>query len=96
MKDLIRQIRKSKNLNQPLFAELVGVSKSTVCRWESGDRTPTGHDEIGALLRVAPPELQAQLLQALGIEDVTRFATDLLASAGVMVVQVEGKIPNGA
>lgn len=88
MKDIIKRIRKSCNLNQVQFAGLVGVDQSTVCRWENGGRTRIGQDEIGALLRVAEPSEQRALLEALGIEDVEAFAADLLASAGVVLVEV--------
>jgi len=87
MKDLVVRIRKSRNLNQSQFAALIGRDRSTVHRWENGERTPTGHEEIGALLRVAEPEEQRALLEALGIEDVAAFAVDLLASAGVQLVE---------
>ena len=86
---MIKQIRESINLNKTNFAALLGVAPATVTRWEGGERTPSGQGEIGALLRVAPPELQAELLEALGIEDVQRFAEDLLASAGVTLVRAE-------
>lgn len=50
-------------------------------------RRDLSDEEIGALLRVAKPEEQRALLEALGIEDVERFAVDLLASAGVQLVE---------
>ena len=89
MNELICQIRESLDLNKSDFAALLGVSGATATRWEQGTRTPTGRDEIGALLRVAPPELQARLLDELGIEDVQAFAKDLLAAAGVKLVEVK-------
>ena len=61
------------------------VSSSSVSRYESGERIPKGL-VIGALLRIAEPEQQRLLLEALGIEDVEQFAADLLASAGVTLV----------
>lgn len=84
MKHLITQIRETLNLNKTDFADLLKVAPATVTRWEKGERMPTGQDEIGALLRAAQPEQQRELLEALGIDDVTRFAADLLASAGVI------------
>jgi transcriptional regulator with XRE-family HTH domain len=87
MRDIVRRIRESRNLNQANFAALINKSPSTVYRWENGERSPTGHEEIGALLRVAEPEEQRALLEALGIEDVGAFAADLLASAGVQLVE---------
>ena len=92
MKHLIEQIRESHNLSKTEFADLLDVAPATVTRWLKGDRQPTGQKEIGALLRVAPPELQAQLLEALGIEDVNQFATDLLASAGVVTAVKAGGV----
>lgn len=85
MKDLIKHIRESHKLTKTQFADLLGFNPSTVTRWEKGDRVPTGHAEIGALLRVADPDEQRVLLEILGIEDVTVFAADLLASANVQL-----------
>lgn len=38
----IASIRLKNNLSQPLFATYLNVSKSTVEKWESGDKHPTG------------------------------------------------------
>ncbi len=38
----IVKIRQNNNLSQPLFASYLNVSKSTVEKWESGDKHPTG------------------------------------------------------
>ena len=38
----IRKIREKYNLSQPLFAGYLNVSKSTIEKWESGDKHPTG------------------------------------------------------
>ncbi len=38
----IARIRLKNNLSQPLFATYLNVSKSTVEKWESGDKHPTG------------------------------------------------------
>lgn len=38
----IVKIRQINNLSQPLFASYLNVSKSTVEKWESGDKHPTG------------------------------------------------------
>jgi putative transcriptional regulator len=38
----IREIRESNNLSQPIFAVYLNVSKSTVEKWESGEKHPTG------------------------------------------------------
>jgi putative transcriptional regulator len=38
----IRKIREMNNLSQPVFAGYLNVSKSTVEKWESGDKHPTG------------------------------------------------------
>jgi hypothetical protein len=70
------------------------VSASSVCRWEKerGDkeaRVPKG-EAIAALLRVAEPPQQAALLETLGIDDAMQFAADLLASAGVTVLDCKG------
>ncbi len=38
----IKEIRAKKNLSQEAFAKLLGVSASTVIRWEQGTAQPTG------------------------------------------------------
>ena len=85
---IVRSIRAKKT--QPEFAKLLGLSVETVQSYETGRRQP-GHDGIAALLRVAEPPHQRQLLEALGIEDVEQFASDLLASVDVAEVQVVAK-----
>ena len=40
-KNKIKEIRKLLNMSQAQFAKIVGVSFSTVSRWETGDGTPT-------------------------------------------------------
>ena len=40
--DEIKTIRVTNNLSQPVFAGYLNVSKSTVEKWESGDKHPTG------------------------------------------------------
>lgn len=89
MKNLITQIRKSQGLAKVEFAAVIGVNRSTITRWEKGERTPE-HSEIGALLRIAEPDQQRQLLELLGIEDVEQFAADLLAAAGVQQIESGG------
>ena len=39
-KDTIKNLRTSLNMNQGQFSKIVGVSFSTVSRWETGDGTP--------------------------------------------------------
>jgi transcriptional regulator with XRE-family HTH domain len=80
--NIVTEIRESLGLNKAGFAAALGVSPGAVTRWENGTRVPTT-EQIGALLRVARPEQQRALLEALGIEDVEQFAVDVLASAGV-------------
>lgn len=38
----IRSIRKRLNVSQPVFAELLYVTKATACKWEQGLRKPSG------------------------------------------------------
>ena len=84
---IIEEIRG--NRSQAEFAQDVGISRTAITRYESGERKP-GYDATAALLRVADPPQQKALLEALGIEDVEQFATDLLASAGVKLIEVGG------
>jgi putative transcriptional regulator len=38
----IIKIRRSTKMSQPLFAARIGMTKSTVQKWESGAKSPTG------------------------------------------------------
>jgi len=38
----IKKIRETNNLSQPVFANYLNVSRSTVEKWERGDKHPTG------------------------------------------------------
>lgn len=39
--EIIKKLRSEKNLTQQQLAEEIGVSKSTVAMWETGDRKPS-------------------------------------------------------
>lgn len=39
--DLIRALRESTGLSQRAYADVAGVAKETVCRWESGTQAIT-------------------------------------------------------
>lgn len=41
-KDDIKNIRKSLNVSQKVFADIIGVSKKTIEAWESGRNSPNG------------------------------------------------------
>ncbi|MBF0231117.1 MAG: helix-turn-helix domain-containing protein [Desulfamplus sp.] len=42
----IKNIRKSINVSQAMFAQLLNVSLSSVRRWESGKQKPTGSTQV--------------------------------------------------
>ncbi|MGD9733437.1 MAG: helix-turn-helix domain-containing protein [Desulfamplus sp.] len=42
----IKNIRKSINVCQTIFAQLLNVSVSSVRKWESGKQTPTGSTQV--------------------------------------------------
>lgn len=42
----IKNIRKSINVSQAIFAQLLNVSVSSVKKWESGTRMPTGSTQV--------------------------------------------------
>jgi len=48
----IKEVRQAKRLSQQAFASLLGVSTSTVARWETGDVEPQGTAAVvlGALV----------------------------------------------
>ena len=58
----IKRIRNSLNVNQNLFAEMIGVSVDTLQNWEQGRRQPKG--PARALLLVAEKN-PAAVLEAL-------------------------------
>ncbi len=75
------------------FARLINVDGSTVTGWlkkpgEKRARTPKPKS-IGPLLKLATPERQVQLLQALGVEDPMALARELLESMGVIVLDAQ-------
>ena len=74
MAKLITEIRGERSLTE--FAETIGVTLSSLSRYESGERNP-GTRAVGPLLIEATPEQAAQILEALGIEDVGSFATEV-------------------
>jgi putative transcriptional regulator len=41
-KDDVRIIRKKTRLSQAVFAEFLGIGKTTVQQWERGDKRPSG------------------------------------------------------
>ena len=47
--DVLRQLRKSKKINQATLAEALGMSQATITFWENGKRTP----DIEMLSRLA-------------------------------------------
>lgn len=42
-----RALREQAGLTQAELAEALGVRRSTISRWETGDRTPRGQDAVG-------------------------------------------------
>lgn len=40
--EAIKRIREMANVSQPVFAQFLNVSSSTVEKWESGDKSPSG------------------------------------------------------
>ena len=71
---LITEIRGERSLTE--FAETIGVTLSSLSRYESGERNP-GTRAVGPLLIEATPEQARQILEFLGIEDVGTFAAEV-------------------
>lgn len=66
----IKEVRQAKRLSQQAFASLLGVSTSTVARWETGDVEPTGTAALvlGALVaKQASPEAAPSSAIQLGL-----------------------------
>ena len=89
---VVKEIRGDRT--QAEFGKLIDSSNAAVSRYESGERPP--NRVISALLRVTTPEQHAAILGALGVEDPMQFARDILASAGVVYIEVKGTIPAAA
>lgn len=53
-KDILKKLRKSKNMTQDDLANKLGVSRSTISCYENGTRTPTseGYEEIADFFNV--------------------------------------------
>ena len=82
--ELIEQIQGDRT--QAELAHIMGVSEATISLAKRGERQREPEKGfIAALLRVAEPEQQRDLLLALGM-DVAQFEAAILASAGVVVV----------
>jgi len=71
---------------QEQFAQDTGLAVDSIRSYECGRRRP-GYDAIAALLRVAEPGQQRDLLLALGM-DVAQFEAAILASLGVATATV--------
>ena len=82
--ELIEQIQGDRT--QAELAHIMGVSEATISLAKRGERQREPEKGfIAALLRVAEPEQQRDLLLALGM-DVAQFEAAILESAGVAVV----------
>lgn len=72
LKDLLRQLRKDKGLNQIDLAQRVGVSIDSVRRWEAGKREPRlGELEKIALVLEVPVTSLVSRAEAGGVENKT-------------------------
>jgi transposase len=104
MKEALREavidIQAALGLPNGEFAERLGVSAGAVTRWlkdvdDERFRTPSRAREIGALLRVAPPAQQAQVLRAIeATNDVEEFATELLVELAEVPLSRCGVAPS--
>jgi len=75
---------------QEQFAQDTSLAVDSIRSYECGRRRP-GYDAIAALLRVAEPDQQRDLLLALGM-DVEQFEAAILASAGVATATVTATV----
>jgi len=75
--DLLKEIRRKRGISQEKLAELVGVTRSTVAKWEIGERSPKGDHliKLSEVLGVPPSyffepeEPQKQEFEHLGTLD---------------------------
>ena len=78
--DNLKTIRKEKNLSQEELAELLGVSRQAVSKWELGD----GYPEVEKLLMIAG-KLNVSLDSLMGIEIVITDANKNNASGQITI-----------
>ena len=74
MKDRIKQVRKSKNLTQTAFGEIIGVKGNTVTNYETGLRTPTDA-VIKSICREFTPGIKDKQISAM-LADVMKSGED--------------------
>ena len=78
---------------QEQFAQDTSLAVDSIRSYECGRRRP-GYDAIAALLRVAEPDQQRDLLLALGM-DVEQFEAAILASLDIVDVPAKAGGGNG-
>jgi transcriptional regulator with XRE-family HTH domain len=76
--DKIKEIRAKRSLSQERLAKLLGVSTSTVIRWEQGTAKPTGTAATILLAMLAGP-----LMMPLGIAAVADLGPWALSAYGI-------------
>lgn len=59
-------VRQSMGLGQKEFAEKIGVCKSSMWRWETGDKRPPKHVEILILILALDPTLIDKAMRECG------------------------------
>ena len=61
----IQELRKRRGLTQGQLAEVLGISRVTIARYETGERTPSLHTirKLADILQVTPGEVVDGLLE---------------------------------
>lgn len=72
MNKLIQELRRSLDLSQRVFGQLVGVDAVTVSRWESNATTPRGLSDqvVRSLSKIVGAGRGKELLAGLQAEDI--------------------------
>lgn len=67
---LIHDTRSAKGLSQSALADLLGVSESSVCKWEDGSRVPRRDrlSQLAEALEWSPDQIQAAAVALLGLD----------------------------
>lgn len=93
----IQQLRKQRNLTQEALAELVGVSRQTVAKWEAGDSVPDLETagRLASVLDVVLDDLAnapaEELDEASGLKGKHMFGLVTVGERGQIVIPVRAR-----
>lgn len=97
----LRALREAQGLSVRVLAELVGVSKVTIWKWEKGNCKPSPHliTSLAKALRIPPTRLEAlanlpERAAGRDLGDEEEPLPDVIAKAKQMIAEAAGANPN--